>query len=454
MVNVTESQAAVDKRNPYLRGNFAPIDYETTAYALNVTGEIPVELIGRLLRIGPNPTQRPDAERAHWFTGLGMVHGVRLSEGRAQWYRSRYIRAGAAARELGLELAPGPAGSNDGSVNTTIVPMGAGTYACVEAGAFPVELSYELDSRSRSDLGGGLKRGFAAHAKTDPLTGELVALAYQPGSSRVQHVIVGVDGVARQVSEIELPHMPLIHDVAITQTSVVILDLPVTFAAAAIHAGDFPYRWNDNQNSRVGLLPRDGDVSKLQWFEAPRCFVFHCLNAYDDANTVVLDVCRHPKMFASGESDIAEGTPVLARWILNRELGTLSETIVDEHGSEFPRLNGAFESQPYRYGYTASAADGGKLGPTLKYDLRTGTTALHTYGHGRVASEPIFVARASATAEDDGWVMSYVYDVDRDASDIVILAANDFSGPPVATIELPVRVPFGFHGNWLADPVS
>ena len=340
-----------------------------------------------------------------------------------------------------------------GASNTTIVPMGAGTYACVEAGAFPVELSYELDSRSRSDLGGGLKRGFAAHAKTDPHTGELIALAYQPGSSRVQHMVVGVDGVARQISEIELSHMPLIHDVAITQTSVVVLDLPVTFAPALVRAGNFPYGWNDKQDSRVGLLPRNGDVSRMQWFEAPRCFVFHCLNAYDDANTVKLDVCRHPKMFASGESEIAEGTPVLARWTLDRVSGTLSEAIVDEQGSEFPRLNGAFESRQYRYGYTASA-DGGKLGPTLKHDLKSGTTALHAYGRGRVASEPVFVARASATDEDDGWLMSYVYDVDRDASDIVILAANDFSAPPVATIELPVRVPFGFHGNWVADPMS
>jgi carotenoid cleavage dioxygenase len=65
----------------------------------------------------------------------------------------------------------------------------------------------------------------------------------------------------------------------------------------------------------------------------------------------------------------------------------------------------------------------------------------------------VFVARADAKAEDDGWVMTYVYDQSRDASDVVILDAQDFEGPPVATIALPVRVPYGFHGNWIADPV-
>jgi len=73
------------------------------------------------------------------------------------------------------------------------------------------------------------------------------------------------------------------------------------------------------RGARVGLLPRDGNVSKMQWFEAPRCFAFHCLNSYDDGANVVVDFIRHPQMVASGTSDIYEGTPILARWILDRK---------------------------------------------------------------------------------------------------------------------------------------
>ena len=60
--------------------------------------------------------------------------------------------------------------------------------------------------------------------------------------------------------------------------------------------------------------------------------------------------------------------------------------------------------------------------------------------------------REGAKAEDDGFVMSYVYDATTDKSDIVILDAQDFAGDPLATIHLPARVPYGFHGNWVPTP--
>ncbi|WP_411141735.1 carotenoid oxygenase family protein [Streptomyces sp. x-80] len=61
----------------------------------------------------------------------------------------------------------------------------------------------------------------------------------------------------------------------------------------------------------------------------------------------------------------------------------------------------------------------------------------------------MFVAAASPTAEDDGYVMAYVFDPERGASDLVILAAQDFTGEPVARMHLPVRVPLGLHGSWV-----
>jgi len=36
-------------------------------------------------------------------------------------------------------------------------------------------------------------------------------------------------------------------------------------------------------------------------------------------------------------------------------------------------------------------------------------------------------------------------------ADMVILAAQDCTGDPVARVQLAARIPLGFHGNWTPD---
>jgi carotenoid cleavage dioxygenase len=160
-------------------------------------------------------------------------------------------------------------------------------------------------------------------------------------------------------------------------------------------------------------------------------------------------------MFERDHHGPNEGVPVLVRWTLERSSGQLSETVLDERGNEFPRINGRFEGQSYQYAYTAHWGDQVSFGPARKHDMVRGTSEVHDYGAGRMTLEPVFVRRSDAVQEDDGWIMSYVYDGNHDLSDVVILDAQDFAGDPIATIHLPVRVPFGFHGGWAADtPLS
>jgi carotenoid cleavage dioxygenase len=100
-------------------------------------------------------------------------------------------------------------------------------------------------------------------------------------------------------------------------------------------------------------LPGNGDVSRIQWFEAPRCFVFHFVNAYNEGDLTIIDLVRHPRMFDVDHNGPNEGTPVLVRWTLDRRNDRLSETGLDDHGNEFSRVNGRFGGQAYRYAYTA-----------------------------------------------------------------------------------------------------
>ena len=440
--------------NPYLQGNFAPVDVETTAFDLPVQGEIPEELTGRLLRIGPNPISVSDPAHYHWFMGTGMAHGVRMRGGKAEWYRSRYIVGDEVAAAQGRPPLPGPRhGFGDGSPNTHIIDIAGRTFAIVEAGGLPVELTFGLESVARSNFGGSLKRGFAAHPKADAVTGQLHVLTYEPGEEALSYLVVEKDGLARRVADIPVPGFPMVHDVAFTATSLIILDLPVTFDMSLVGHG-FPFAWNPERTPRVGLLPRDGDLLRLQWIEAPSCYVFHVMNAFDDGDTVVVDVVRHPRMFDTEMRGPAEGDAILARWTIDRVSGRLKETLLSERGCEFPRLNDAFGGQAYRFGYTAAVDEMKRYGPAYKHDVIAARTEIHDYGAGRMTLEPLFVPRAGAAAEDDGWIMSYVYDAGRDASDVVILDAQQFTEAPVATIQLPVRVPFGFHGSWVADPAG
>ncbi|MBV8074843.1 MAG: carotenoid oxygenase family protein [Planctomycetaceae bacterium] len=449
--------------NPFLSGNFAPVEAETTCLDLEVHGRIPEGLDGRFLRIGPNPIGPVDPLRFHWFLGTGMAHGLRLRGCRAEWYRSRFVLSAKAAEALGRAPIPGPgAGRRDGEVNTHFTTAAGKLYALVEAGNLPVELDEGLESVARSDFGGTLEAGFTAHPRYDPATGVQHAIVYEP-SLPVRYLTLDAAGRAATVARIDLPQTPMVHDVAFTASSIVVLDLPVTYQPEAARTGR-PWLWDERKDARVGLLPRDGDVGRLRWFEAPRCFVFHLLNAYDDGDRTIVDVVRHPRMFADEQVGPGEGLPALARWTLDRSSGRLVEAILDERGPEFPRINGAFAGRPYRYGYTARSSITARphgdtaprrpdadAGPAIKHDLERQSSEVHDYGPGRVTAEPVFVPRPDAVAEDDGWILSYVYDAGRDRSDVVILDARDFGGDPVATIRLPVRVPYGFHGVWVPD---
>lgn len=440
--------------NPYLSGNFAPVHEETTAFDLPVQGEIPRSLRGRLLRIGPSPLD-PDPQTHHWFLGNGLVHGVRLEDGRAEWYRSRFVRDDQVVALRGGDPVPGPAnqGPGGGVANTHAIGHAGRTFAIVEAGGWPVELSFELETLRRSDFDGTLSRGFTAHPKVDPDTGEMHAACYSPFDEHVQYLVVARDGKVRRRVDVALPHKPMIHDCGLTKNWFLVLDFPCVFDEQALSEGlMMPYRWHPELGARVGLLPREGEASQIVWCEVDPCYVFHPMNAYDDTDgKVVLDVVRHPKMFDTDTKGPTEGPPVLERWRLDPKGGAIATERVDDRAQEFPRIDDRLATKPYRYGYAAATDPGFEARALLKHDMAHGTAEVHEEGAHRTFFEPVFVPAHEGAGEDEGFVMAYVHDAARGRADVVILHAQDFAAPPIATIELPARVPYGFHGNWVAD---
>ena len=446
--------------NPYLQqGNFAPVTEEVTAFDLPVTGALPAELDGRLLRNGPNPVGAEDPATYHWFTGDGMVHGLRLRDGRAEWYRNRWVRSPDVATALGEPEPPSPYGPDVRlfAANTNVVEIGGSTFAIVEAGSPPIELTDELETVGPSDFAGTLEHPFSAHPKRDAATGDWhVAAYYWAWGNQVRYLRLDASGKVTRSVPVETPGSPMVHDLAFTATYALLLDLPCTFDLDAAMAGArLPYLWNEGYGARIGLLPLDGPdgaagAEAVRWFEIDPCYIFHPLNAYDlPDGRVVLDAVRHPKVFDRQRLGPDEGPPRLDRWTIDPGTGRVDQETLDDRPQEFPRLHEGFQGREHRYGYgvTTEAA----LAPTtaLKHDVVAATTEVHDFGPGRSSQEPVFVPRAGAAAEDDGWILAYVHDATTDRADVVVLDAHDFTGEPVATVHLPVRVPYGFHGNWV-----
>ncbi|MGY6501229.1 MAG: carotenoid oxygenase family protein [Acidimicrobiales bacterium] len=441
--------------NPYLVGNYAPVTEERTVTDLTVTGTLPAALSGRLLRTGPNPAG-PVGANHHWFLGDGMVHGIEIDGGRARSYRNRFVRTpsvAAARPDLPAVGAAPPGSVNPGSGAVHVIEHAGRVLALGEVG-LPYELTSELETVGPYTFGGDLLTSMTAHPKRDPETGDLHFFGYDFGPVHLRYHRADATGRLVQTEIIETPAPTMMHDFNVTATRIVFMDLPVVFSMDRLASGSMPFAWDPEYPARLGVMPIGGSGSDVRWYDIDPCYVFHPLNAYDDGDRIVIDVVRYPTMF--DRSTIGpEGDPsALWRWVVDPTAGTVTETQLDDRPTEFPRVPDALVGRRHRFGYGA-ARDAQLVDETfdteglVKYDMVDDRSEVHQAGPGRYPGEAVFVADPDGTAEDDGWLLSVVYDASTDRSDVIVVDARDLTAPPAATVQLPVRVPFGFHGSWV-----
>ncbi len=505
---MTSVQTA-ESRNPYLEGFLAPVRAEVSVTDLPVTGRIPAHLDGRYLRNGPNPAAEVDPATYHWFTGDGMVHGLALRDGKACWYRNRWVRSAAVAAILG-ESAPGRLDPRAGMLglgaNTNVLTHAGKTLALVEGGVANYELTDELDTVGTCDFDGTLAGGYTAHPHRDPATGELHAVSYSFARGRtVQYSVIDTNGRARRTVDIEVSGSPMMHDFSLTDKYVVIYDLPVTFDPVQVlpasvprwlqpparlvmqsllgrvripspmavmanrdrrrSSGGLPYAWNPDYPARVGVMPRAGSNRDVRWFDIEPCYIYHPLNAYSEIRdagrgaeeVLVLDVVRYSRMFDRDRRGPGESLPRLDRWTINLTTGAVNTECHDDRSQEFPRINETLLGGRHRFGYTVGLEGGFAAGasamstPLYKHDYALGSTSVSALDPALLMGEVCFVPNPSNpsahdAAEDDGILMGYGYHRERDEGQLVLLDAQTLES--VATVHLPQRVPMGFHGNW------
>jgi carotenoid cleavage dioxygenase-like enzyme len=437
----------------HLRDNWAPVLDELTETNLRVDGAIPPELSGLYVRTGPNPST---GTSKHWFFGDGMVHGIRIANGKAEWYRNRFIQTPNLSDPL--EDPMKAVGDLTRGTGNTSVHAHNGEILCLEEGHWPWRIDNELNTVGMQNYDGALTCAMTAHPKICPITGELLAFSYlNSGPAYLKYIRVGADGVLKQIEGIELPNMVMMHDFSITRNYAIFMDLPVCFDLDAMPAG-LPFRFNRSAGARLGVMPRDGTNADVRWFEIEPCFVFHVVNAYEDDDKIVLHVSRQKEAFAANNDDYAE-VGRLWRWTIDLTNGSVSEEAIDDRPGDFGRIDDRLIGLDAQYGYLmALGGEGNSEEPVygsalFKYDLRTGTCWEHQLGDGVRGAEPVFAPASADAGEDDGWVISLSHDTASGESRLLIIDAQNFSSQPVATIHLPRRVPYGAHGTWVPDRI-
>jgi carotenoid cleavage dioxygenase len=183
---------------------------------------------------------------------------------------------------------------------------------------------------------------------------------------------------------------------------------------------------------------------------------WHTLNAFDDGERVVVDLCRQdaPAFPAADGRSAPESSlrQYLERWTLDPSSDAISTARLSEVVCEYPRIDERRTGIAYRYGYFAAVGGPGTGDPCqraiARFDHATGAMQTFRLGDRCAVSEPVFVARRASTHEGDGYLLATVYDEERNASRLAVFDADDVTAGPIAQAQLDHRVSMGFHGSW------
>jgi len=487
-------------RNAYLLGNWAPMLEEEEFRDLPVTGTVPPELTGKtLIRTGPNPRFKPlDMKYYHWFDGDGMLNAFYFEAGGVR-YKNKWVEtkkwileneAGSALYGglrtassttldgwmklrfglfnllwLGIRklLGWGPTRSQFESIatilncgNTSVVQQGDKLMALDEAGQ-PYLLDRELGTLGLYDYGGKLVGPAIAHPRSDPFTGESFTMGYNALPPYFQYYRIGPSGAIEQYEPIDVPYGVMMHSFGLSEHYVVFFHMPAVFDIRNVGTRE-PFRWMPERGARLGVMPRNGASSDTKWFEIPTCWVFHSMNVWEDGDCLVTDVAKYPRIPLldlptqnPSPPFSLDATAALVRWRLNTKTGDLKEEVITPEASEFPTMDDRFLTKRHRHGWYVYLDQGddniGLWNTVMHYDFETGARDSFHVGEGCYTGEALFTPKHTDSPEGDGYVMNVVYDMKDNRSRLLIFDAQRVSAGPLATVQLPRRIEYDFHGN-------
>jgi carotenoid cleavage dioxygenase len=465
-------------------GYNAPSRVEADIFDLEIEGELPHELRGVWYRMTPDPQFPPRQGDDFFISGDGMISAFRFEGGHVD-YRSRYVRTERFLAERAARRALYGAYRNrftdetsvqglDRTVaNTSPIWHARRLFASKEDG-LPYEIDPEtLETRGRFDWDGRLKTvTVSAHPKTDPRTGELLFYGYEASGDASRDMAFCVaDAEGRLVSEewFEAPYPGMVHDFAITEDYAVFPIFPTITDLERMKAGGPHWMSDVSQDCWVAVVPRATGVRDIRWFRRPGGQFFHVINAWNEGETITLDLCvSQTNSFpfipdVSGEPyDPAKASAVPFRWTLDlaRNDDAIGERLIAPVPGDVPRIDERRIGMRYRQAWMGmvdptramrmSGPVGGGFNLVGRIDMDTGETDAWYGSDDDAFQEPQFVP--TGPGELDGYVLSVIERHAGNLSDVGVFHAGRMAEGPMAVIKLPLRLRGAVHGCWRRLP--
>jgi len=444
----------------------------------DIEGVVPAAVRGTLFRNGSGRNMLGGRWFAHWFDGDGMVQAIRFGADGVR-YRNRYVatanyidetRAGRIVHRGFGKMRPGGVPANifrqPANVSNTSVVVESGRLLSLWEGGPP----YELDPQTLATKGivdfEGVLRAFSAHPKIDPESGELFNFGVDYGRTTTLTPYRLHRGAATALPAVTLPYPLMNHDFVLTRHHFVFCLGPILVRSLKMVLGftsfDGALHWDGGKPTLILLVPRDGS-GKSRIIETEPFFQFHFANGYEEDGALVLDLARYPDYAVIGQalrdfwrSDWpAKGMAALTRLRVDLANGKIeTQLFAAGTANEFPTINPAYVGKHHRFAYIACNPAGRTLGlqqRIAKIDLESGTVSAHDFSPGGYPGEALFVPTGSGV-EDDGVLVTLVFDAKTHLSAIVGLDARDVAAKPLFTARLRHHVPFGLHGFFAPQP--
>jgi carotenoid cleavage dioxygenase-like enzyme len=474
MAASAETPAVAPAETSYA-GGLQSLDAETRVDSLPLTGELPGWLQGSLIRTGPARWEVGERTMNHWFDGFAMLHRFGFADGSVS-YANRFLRSKAyrAAEEKGeivySEFATDPCRNLFSRVfslfdpkisdnaNVNLAKLGERFISMTET---PIPVQFDGDTLETVgvayDTPGLLT---TAHPHLDRATGGLLNYAAKVGPRnryRFFRVTPEKGAEPEVLAELAVKHPAYMHSFGLTGRWFVLAEYPFVVNPVSIPLSGRPYienyRWKPELGTRFTLIDRrTGETAGP--FETGAYFGFHHVNAYEvEGGDVVAEISVFP------DSGIVEdlylerlraGKPIakpeLRRFRISPGKGTVASERLVEEGLDLPRINyGRCSERPHRYVWGVGTGESGWLDRIVRADVEQRTTSVWSRP-GCYPGEPVFVAAPGAEAEDDGVLLTVVFDSTSGGSHLLVLDASDLS--EVARAEAPHHIPFGFHGQF------